>query len=557
MKIDSDINYKSSSIPAQRKFGNGIMFSLEEPMNTGYLELAKDTFIEIEINDINTSIDKISASRIENIKPDMDETRMLFYSMRQIAFDNISFGAKNSKAFYYQAQFMKDYEDNYSKQAPFSKYYPCYQMMGYDQLRTYFTWRTHVRKGNILNISLSYAFLYIYELLNNVGVESPEDGLSKLMSFWEIFRTYDNAIDKYMLQWLKEYHIYYPLEMSFNEFAINNNLQKFYPSVFGFITNSQYSFDLFADISSYDIKSSSFYDENRILIDACFNYILNRIKDMFINKKKCFEEFIFYSTTKESTWTPFGNALFYHVIRQQNRQVIVSEREKYCCINNHWTYNTVILHEHGRKLIGYILKEMESSLRILLNFKYKISAKTNIIDSHVCSRLEKLGIKFPQFIQECVQEFYSEFTRKVITVDVSNLQQIRKDALLTQEKLIVPDDRDRNILQEEMKPILPEVEIIEQTVIDKNDRGLSCSYLDIWSGFREALTDIEVEAIRIILNKKDIKTYLSFNSIMAEVLLDSINQKAIDFIGDTVMEINDEISVYDDYKINLEAIVKY
>lgn len=42
---------------------------------------------------------------------------------------------------------MEDFEDDYDGDAPFSMYYPCYQMMGYEQLRTYFSWRSKVRKG--------------------------------------------------------------------------------------------------------------------------------------------------------------------------------------------------------------------------------------------------------------------------------------------------------------------------------------------------------------------------------------------------------------------------
>jgi hypothetical protein len=34
---------------------------------------------------------------------------------------------------------------------------------------------------------------------------------------------------------------------------------------------------------------------------------------------------------------------------------------------------------------------------------------------------------------------------------------------------------------------------------------------------------------------------------MLEVLLDGINQKAFDTIGDTLLEFTDEITLYDDY----------
>jgi hypothetical protein len=68
----------------------------------------------------------------------------------------------------------------------------------------YFSWRTQVRQGRVCDISVSYAFLYIYELLANIGVADEQDGLKKLMSFWRAFREHNHTIDNYVLGWLKE-----------------------------------------------------------------------------------------------------------------------------------------------------------------------------------------------------------------------------------------------------------------------------------------------------------------------------------------------------------------
>ena len=113
--------------------------------------------------------------------PKKDEIRERFTEMRDIAraqrgvYDISRFfdrRAQNVDAsiFYKQGMFMKDFADSYEKSVPYSQYFPSYQMMGYEQLRTYFTWRAEVRKGNVADTSLSYAFLYIYELLGNIGV---------------------------------------------------------------------------------------------------------------------------------------------------------------------------------------------------------------------------------------------------------------------------------------------------------------------------------------------------------------------------------------------------
>ncbi|MBN2220694.1 MAG: TerB N-terminal domain-containing protein, partial [Vallitaleaceae bacterium] len=142
--------------------------------------------------------------------PKKAEIRELFHKMRDLARHNFTPMANysrffdqrvrqdNSAVFYQQAIFMKDFEDDYSEQVPFSAYFPYYQMMGYEQLRSYFTWRSKVRKGIIEATSLSYVFLYLYELLNQIGVDHPEDGLFRILTFWSKYRFFDGTIDRYL-----------------------------------------------------------------------------------------------------------------------------------------------------------------------------------------------------------------------------------------------------------------------------------------------------------------------------------------------------------------------
>jgi hypothetical protein len=77
---------------------------------------------------------------------------------------------------------------------------------------------------------------------------------------------------------------------------------------------------------------------------------------------------------------------------------------------------------------------------------------------------------------------------------------------------------------------------------------------DIWATFRAALTKTELEALTIILNGQDIRAFSVEHVIMPEVLVDGINQKAVDCIGDTVMEFDGIVAVYDDYIERLRDI---
>jgi len=534
-------DYQSSPIPKRQQLTENTHTHSAHQGSETTSEWNLEPFVEIEINESKSACDNLDLPAVQPVDTVADEKRALFYSMRQIARETVSYG-DHAKIFYDQALFMKDFEDDYTETAPFSAYFPYYQRMGYEQLRTYFTWRTKIRNGEVISISSYYAFLYIYELLNQIGTTDPEDGLNKLVAFWQSFRVYDSVIDQYVLQWLKDYHVYYSLPWSFREFADKHHLMIHYPAVFGYESGKEDSFDLFASLSKYDIKQSIFYsDETRDMIHDCFYFVLERFRERFGAQDQCFEDLIFYPLSKEVNWTPFSRALFYPHLKQGDRQVVISEKEVYNCKENRWQYKSVMLSERGRQLIGYIMKEVERSLRQAVKFKYKITANPSVCDDKTQVTLEKTGISFPQFIQKCVLEFYGIPTRKVISVDVENLQQIREQALQTQEKLIVPEENDHDNRE------------VQQS--DQQTTVVAPSVLGPWSELRAALTQVELEALALILRGQSIKTFAMEKMVMLEVLVDGINQKAMDCIGDTLLELDEAVSIYEEYKPKLIEMV--
>ena len=494
-----------------------------------------EPYAEVEIADSPGG--QASSAPAQAVRPAIDHRRLLFYSMRQLAHEGPQ---DRSQTFYRQAMFMKDFDDDYDKEAPFSSYYPYYQQMGYDQLRAYFSWRTGARRGEVGNTSLSCAFLYVYELLNQVGVADPEEGLQRLLDFWQAFRVHGAALDSYLLQWLKDYHVFYPLRTPFGEFAAERGLQIHYPAIFGYRSGPEDSFALFSGISQYDIRKSIFYtEERRELVNDCFYFVLTRFRALFGKIKKCFEDQIFYLQKRKSRWIPFDKALFYPAYRQHDRVVQLSEREEYTCKDQIWTFKTALVTDHGRQLIGYIFKEMEANLRAREKFKYKLTASLGACKAVNPLKYQELGIPFSQVIREAVAEFYTIATRREVSVDLFNLAQIRRDALHTQEKLLVPE--------EEGPAAPPAPEVVTP---------LPPPAADGWSALGAALTATEREALRCILQGRDIGDFALKNSVMPEVLVDGINDKAMDTVGDAVLELDDTVSVYEEYRENLMEMVE-
>jgi len=546
-KYGASKKYESSKIPRRQSVAeSGAASSLPQTKTKTPISFSDGLYYEIEYDACPIpGVGKFVPQPQKISAPAKDEIRDLFSEMRDLARTHRSTYAFTSPfdrrirhdsaaVFHKQAAFMKDFTDDYPNAVPFAQYFPCYQMMGYEQLRTYFTWRTEVRNGTVTDTSLSYAYLYIYELLGNIGVDDPQDGLHKLMAFWQAFRAYHKSIDKYVLRWLKDYHIYYALPQPFHEFITEHNLTEHYPG----LVSPDDSFNLFCAISKYDIRKSAFFsDENAKLIADCFTFVTDKLRQICIDHGIHLDESIFQPTKKMSVWTPFASALFHPWVKQADRRLVLSEHEIYLCSQNRWTFSTVITSDSGRQLIGYVMKQMEAALRKLTNYKYKLSANVGTVTHPLVSKLRESGSSLEAIINTAAQEFYREATKTVVRVDPGALSVIRREALATQEKLVVPEVE--NPIAPVFLPPANEPVSMPEATGDQNSN----------------FTEIERKALAVVLHGgMDLKQFADECGMMLEVLVDQINEKAMDLIGDNLLD--EDFALYEDYKEQVEELIR-
>lgn len=504
-----------------------------EKLPEGGASLPEGVFYEIDYDASPIAgVGKIIPRAEKLTSPPRDEIRELFYKMRELArpyqnpylnfsrFYDPGVQKLNGRIFYEQARFMVDFTDSYPKNVPFSAYYPNYQMMGYEQLRTYFTWRTQIRKGNVEFTSRSYAFLYIYELLHTVGSADPSQGLSKLEAFRQVYGLFDPAVEKYMEQWLKDYRIYYGLPLDAQS-AIAEPLD---------------SFPLICTFSKYDIRKSKFYTpETEKLIADCYLWVIRSIRQTLWDAGIDLTDILFYPTGKMMSWTPFKSALFYPWYTQPDRKVILSEREMYLCKDNKWVYSTTLTTDRGSRFAGYLLKQMESELRTVKKYKYKLTANPDMLDEKTLKSLKKAGISLESSIRAAVREFYREATKTVVTVNRDALARIRREALKTQEALTVEEEP-----VFALPPVLPEPPQPEPME-------------DGWDSLKEALSESELQALRALMRGESIQSIALVLGVMPEVLADGINEKAIDCIGDSLLD--EELTLYGDYEEQVKGMI--
>ena len=521
-------------------------------------------------------------SRIQ--APQKDEIRERFDRMRDIARENrcLYFNSsrfydkriqqENARIFYLQGRFMADFEDDYEKNQPYSAYFPSYQTMGYEQLRTYFTWRTQVRQGNIEGTSLSYAFMYLYELVNLIGVENAEEGLDQMLQFWDAYRQFDRSIDKYVPGWVRDYWIYYGADGSFQEFAEKNRLEEWYPG----LSDPEDGFDLLCSISKYDLRGSVFYgDGNQDLVRDCFDSTMERLEQVFGCRGMNLEELVFQPVKNMPEWLPFKGALFYPCLTQENRSVMLSDKEVYFCWGDRWTFQTTLTTESGKRLIGYVMKQMESALRRAVKYRHKLSASPKMLGTMTAQELELAGIDLEETVEGAVREFYRERNKTVVRVDAEALDRIRQEALMTQEKLTVP---------EEDPAVMPSLPLdapdsaSEQRPASREEKALS----DPWRDLGNALSDVERRALALALYRQkeewepasageegpsadgkdffgklaaygNMKQFADECGVMLEVLMEGINEKAMDYVGDSLLD--EEFIIYDDYTQQAEEMI--
>ncbi|MCL1975626.1 MAG: TerB N-terminal domain-containing protein [Firmicutes bacterium] len=480
-----------------------------------------------------------------------DPLRQRFLKMRQLAEKDI-YNRNTAKLFYQQAKFMEDFTDNFEGKESFTMYLPQYQLMGYRQLRQYFTWRTKVRNGDISPIDHSYVFLYINELLLNIGVSSPSDGLNKLMILWKTLKDTELAPDlnKYLPLWLKDYHVYYELPNSFSSFVNENDLVFYYPLMFLLESTAEKSLELWSKISKYNISKSKFYiSGNEKLMQDCFFAVLGNVRELLAVKCISLKYLLFYCNGNGNRWLPFHNSLFFNWLKQPNHQVQMPGGDKYICKNNYWTCFTGIPVSGGLSFAGYLIKKTEACLRQAIKYRYKLSvARDSLLIFE--PTLNEVGLSIDALdksIEKAVADFYAISTRKVVEVNHNDLARIRKEAFATQEKLSI----DENLLKEvninsvklppspEQKTELPTVHVCNP-----------------WDNFKHALNEVETQALTIALTgQRDLKQFADKNGIMLEVLVEGINEKAIDHIGDSVIDIAERLRVYEEYTENIKYMV--
>lgn len=443
--------------------------------------------------------------------------------MRKLALSPDMYLYSYIRLFYLQGKFMEDYEDNYVYQGEFNRYYPTYHDMNNNQLRGYFSWRTKVRHGVIEKTSLSFAYVYIYELLNQIGVPSAEAGLQMLKAFQSTYQEFEPSIQTNLQTWINDYVIYYDLDYSLLE---KNNDTDFDNTLLILLHSDSHSraeiFEALCSLSTYRMEKSKFYQQNPEDVQQVVCNIFSVLSEYYQkNRKNTFLEHLFGKKVS-CPYEMFQSAVFYHHTSPRSGVYVINEIHRYVCKNNIWTCEKYYSNRGKNKTLGTLLKAIDCRMREKYDFRYPL--KQQKIPQYVLAILDKE--------LDTILTSKKKHTTPPITIDLSKLQGIRNASAITRDKLLVEDE------PEEPSPETPPIEKPAQT---ENPYGLH---------------DTELQFLQCLLQGNTYEALLREKGIMLSVLVDAINEKLFEQFEDTIILLEDDRpELIEDYTDKLKGMI--
>lgn len=454
-------------------------------------------------------------------------------AMRELERDYNVLRESREALFVRQGRQMESYEDAYSYDRDVVRYFPTYQSLTDRELRGYFSWRTAWRRGEKRGTSLSFAFLYVYELLNQIGVRDPVEGFEKLRDFERDYGTLDGKILSYLHSWIYDYVIYYRLDpiLLADEPVVRYDRQAAVLRDMAAHSDAEL-LDALLELSAYRLDRSKLYALEPEVVSAVAVRVVRKMDAYYAkNRKQTLAEEWFGALAVEP-FQMFESAVFYETDRTRSDEYVLDPLTSYSCRNGRWTVLQLNKPWGRSKKLGDVMRTVDACLRELLGVGNSIQPGLST----------KWIVKLIQ--EECgtwLKEKEEEEARRV-TIDYSKLSGIRFDASVTREKLIVDEERE------------------EAEAFDDSPAPLTCpeGRPEPAPGSPPAAEDgldaAERRLLRCLLYGGDF-AWLREEGFLPAVLADSINEKLFDRFGDTVLLVDDVPAVVDDYANDLKEMI--
>ncbi len=538
--------------------------------------------------------------KIIQLDKNITDINKVYKKFQRIEKDNY-WRMDEDEIFYRQAKYLENFEDNYEVKNVHRNSYNIfgvdytYSNFSFTDFRTYFSWRTKIRKGEFELIDWEYEQIYINELLNQIGCKDENDVIEKLIDFWKGYRQCTLKIDSVMPNIIKEFYITNGFKIPYTEIMkkfpieIKTQAKDLKDINKGIYTDK---IDFLDEISTYKIAKSKLLETKYgYLLNQCIEKIFTKLNQKFKENDISLSEMLMYKHETEYWWNPLRNYNIFHE-KKPIGPIIIEGIEKYECLNGMWNKTIYSENRKYRNTIGYILKTMECYIREYLGYrKLKLPGKNEIIKDigeYYCSdktrnilrkiyemnlqeiiQIETIKFleenKIPKMIFKKPKEKQDEFEQEEKIEVVFNQEQfakIREKSEEIQKALIIEENDEEiknSVVREESIENDKEISEIKKYTIDKPKEVANTQEENVFKKFAYNLNPEEKEIINVLLEKQDVENKImkiaQSHNEMLEVIISNINDKALETIGDTVIE-SDMSSIYEDYEEEIKKGMK-
>ena len=426
-----------------------------------------------------------------------------------------------------QGRFMADYEDDASWTGMnFACYFPTYHDLTTRQLRGYFAWRTHVRKGDFQPIAASAAYIYLYELLNLIGAASPEDALHKLKAFemGYVDAGYgDAAMRANLRRWMTELVIVHALpENVARQFADPALLARDQALTVLQTPEEHSDEEVFSALCFFDGKRLAQSPVCRQSAAKAAR-LFSRVWRLSLRQSRENSGDVFarcFGEQTASAWYPFANAVYCWEKQPADGGYQLDACRSYRCRDGAWEMLSWESLSFDRQFFHGLLRQTDLLLRRHLKTGNYLKEKQEDAWIAPCVR----------FAIEAEEREAAEAARPRVVLDLSGLEQIRRDALITRDSLLTDEERAEAETAAPAQTAAPEQSAPPELPLD----------------------NVQLEILRALLDGKPVSGIIRAHHLMPAMTADIINEAMFDEIGDTIVACdNDTLSLVEDYREDL------
>ena len=376
-----------------------------------------------------TPIDFSSLGRRSSLKtrpePVNSDIPKRIHEMRSL----YQYGRESAEAkaynFYRQGKFMEDYEDDFDCEIDIPEIFPTYHKLSINQLRSYFSWRSKVRRGIFRPINPSIAYIYIYELLNGIGASSGLDTLKKLRKFEEGFlgegygsREMRTNIHRWMVEFcvLKDIPIEECEEFLVSDAAVFSRRLHVLQNA-GYHEDREVFYCLYGAAGMDPEKAWIFknHGEKAVrLLSSAWRIAAGRTFADCIGSRR------------RLNWYPFSDVIYYKREKERDREYRINDCLKYICACGRWKEESYDFLSFDRDRLRGFIRETDVVLRRYLKAGRSLEERDS----------EKWAAAY---INEAIER-EREAGRPGVNIDFSSLDRIRRDADITRDSLLIDED---------------------------------------------------------------------------------------------------------------------